>query len=106
MEKKIDVSKLSMDELKQLRKDVEKAIKGFADRRRAEARKALESVAKDHGMTLDEIVGGSGKKRKVKPAIKYVNPDNPLQTWSGRGRQPGWYKTAVASGKKPESMEI
>ncbi|MBT8417454.1 MAG: H-NS histone family protein [Silicimonas sp.] len=106
MAKKIDLSKLSMDELKQLSKDVEKAKKGFAERRRAEARKALDAVAKDHGMSVDEILGASGKKRKVKPAIKYVNPDNPLQTWSGRGRQPGWYKTAVASGKKPESMEI
>lgn len=105
MAKKIDLSKMSMDELKQLSKDVEKAIKGFADRRRAEARKALEAVAKDHGMSVDEILGG-GKKRKAKPAIKFVNPDNPAQTWSGRGRQPGWYKSALKAGKSPESMEI
>lgn len=106
MAKKTDLSKFSLDELKQLKKDVETAIKGFSERKRAEARKALEAVAKDHGMTLDEIVGGGGRKRRAKPAIKYVNPDNPLQTWSGRGRQPAWYKSAVASGKSPESMEV
>lgn len=101
-----DLEKFSLDELKTLQKDVEKAIKGFADRRRAEALKAVEAVAKEHGMSLDEIVGGKGKKRVAKPAIKYVNPDNPLQTWSGRGRQPAWYKDAVKGGKSPESMEI
>lgn len=106
MAKKFDLSKMSLDELKQLSKDVDKAIKQFSERRRAEARKAIETVAKDHGMSVEEILGATGRKRKTKPAIKYVNPDNPLQTWSGRGRQPGWYKTAVEGGKPPESMEV
>ena len=106
MAKKFDLEKMSMEELGQLKKEVEAAIKGYSDRRRAEARKAIEAVAREHGMTVDEVLGNKGRKRVTKPAIKYVNPDNPLQTWSGRGRQPGWYKDAVKSGKKPESMEI
>ena len=106
MVKKIDLSKMSMDELKDLKKDVEAAIKGFAERRRAEALKALEAVAKEHGMSVDEIVGGRAKGRKAKAPAKYANPGNPSETWSGRGRQPGWYKDAIAAGKSPESMAI
>lgn len=106
MAKKTDLSKMSMDELKQLKKDVDTAIKGFAERKRAEAMKAIEAVAKEHGLSIDEIVGGKGKKRKTKAPAKYANPANPAETWSGRGRQPAWYKAAIAEGKAPESLEI
>lgn len=106
MVKKTDLAKLSMEELKQLRKDVDVAIKGFADRRRAEAMKAIEAVAKQHGMSVDDIVGGKSRKRRGKTPAKFANPQEPSQTWSGRGRQPAWYKTAIAAGKKPESMAV
>lgn len=106
MVKKNDLSKLSLDELKTLKKDVEAAISGFAEKKRAEAMKAIEAVAKDHGMSVDEILGSKGKKRKSKAPAKFANPDNPTETWSGRGRQPTWYKVAVESGKAPESMAI
>lgn len=106
MVKKIDLSKLSMDELKQLKKDVDTAITGFAERRRAEAMKALEAVAKEHGMTVNEIVGGKGKKAKAKAPAKYANPADTSETWSGRGRQPAWFKAALKSGKSAESLTI
>ena len=102
--KKIDLSKHSMEELKALQKDVEKAIKDFAKRKRAEAMKEFQAVAKKHGLSVDDIVGGKGKKAKA-PA-KYANPDNPSETWSGRGRQPAWYKKAIKSGKSASALEI
>lgn len=101
-----DLSKMKLEELKQLRKDVEKAIASFQDRKRAEARKALEAVAKEHGMSLEDIVGGRKKGKKAKAPAKYRNPANDDETWSGRGRQPAWFKDAVAKGKKPESLAI
>ena len=106
MAKKTDLSKMSLDELKQLKKDVDAAIKGYSERQRAEAMKAIEAVAKEHGMSIDEIIGGKGRKRKAKAPAKFANPGNPNETWSGRGRQPGWYKDAVSTGKAPESMAI
>ena len=105
MVKKPDLSKMSIDELKALKKDVESAIDGFAERKRAEAFKAIQEVAKKHGMSVDEIVGKS-VKRKAKSVAKYANPENASQTWSGRGRQPAWFKAAMVAGKDPASMEI
>jgi len=104
--KKIDLTKLSLEELKSLRKDVEKAIVGFQERQRSEALKELKAVAAKHGMSVEEIVGGKAKKGKAKAPAKYRNPSDANETWSGRGRQPAWYKDAVAKGAKPESMEI
>jgi DNA-binding protein H-NS len=102
--KKTDLSKLSLDDLKAMKKDVEKAIKDFAKRKRSEAMKEIQAVAKKHGISMDDIVGGKGKKAKAAP--KYANPSNASETWSGRGRQPAWYKEALKAGKKPETMEI
>lgn len=104
--KKIDLSKLSLDDLKTLKKDVERAIVDFQKRKRDEAIKEMQAVAKKHGLSLDEVVGGKAKGRKSKAPAKYRNPENPDQDWSGRGRQPAWFKSALAAGKKPESMEI
>lgn len=106
MAKKIDLSKLTLDDLKALQKDVAKAIGDFHDRQRAEVLKEMEALAKKHGMSIDDVVGGKGKKRKAKAAAKYRNPENPSDTWSGRGRQPAWYKSAIEAGKKPESMAV
>jgi DNA-binding protein H-NS len=37
---------------------------------------------------------------------KYRNPDNPSETWSGKGNRPLWVETALAEGKSLESLEI
>ena len=104
MAAKMDLGKLSLEELKALKKDVDKAIAGFQDRQRNEALKKVEAIAKEHGMSVDELIGK--KTRKPKAPAKYRNPAKASDTWSGRGRQPGWFKEAIASGAKPESLEI
>lgn len=106
MAAKIDLGKFSLDELKALRADVDKAISGFQERKRAEAMKEIEAVAKKHGVALDDLVGAKGKRRKAKAAPKYRNPENAGETWSGRGRQPAWFKAALANGKSPDSMAL
>lgn len=106
MAAKMDLGKLSLDELKSLQKNVEKEIKNFKNRARDAAMKDLQAVAKKHGITVDEIIGKKGKGRKAAAPAKYRNPDDSSQTWSGRGRQPQWYKAAIAKGKTPKSLEI
>jgi len=99
----INLDKLSLDELKSLRKDVDAAIKGFEKRKRKEALIAAQKAAQEHGFNLDEILGGKGT---VKGAPKYANPANADQTWTGRGRQPNWVKAALSDGKSLEDLAI
>lgn len=105
MAAKVDLDKMSMEELKSLKKDVDKAIAGYVSRKREEALKEVQAVAKKHGLSVDDLMGAKGKRKSKAPA-RFRNPDDASQTWSGRGRQPAWYKDAVNSGKKPESLEI
>ncbi len=48
----------------------------------------MTALAEKHGLTLREVFGGRGKGKLVAP--KYANPDDPSQTWAGRGRKPLW----------------
>ena len=39
---------------------------------------------------------------KVLP--KYRNPENPAETWSGRGKQPRWLSAQLRSGKELDNL--
>ncbi|KGM48819.1 H-NS family nucleoid-associated regulatory protein [Pseudooceanicola atlanticus] len=101
----IELDTMSLDELKKLRKDVDAAIKSFEDRKKKAALAELEAKAAELGFNLSDLTGAAAKGRKVNPP-KYRHPENPETTWSGRGRQPDWFKEALAAGTKPEDMLI
>ena len=107
---KVNLDKMSLDDLKALQKDVTKAIASFEKRKVDEARKAIEALAKKHGVSLDDVLPGKrkarGKAAKAKAPAKFRNPNNAEETWSGRGRQPDWFKKAEKAGKSRESMAI
>lgn len=95
---KVDVGSLSLEELETLHKDVTKAISTFKERQRLEAIAALETKAKEMGFNLFDLTGGA--KRKGSGGFpKFVHPENPALTWTGRGRQPAWIKEGLAAGK-------
>lgn len=100
-----DLNSLSLEELKKLRKDVDAAIRSFEDRKKKAALAELEAKAAELGFSLNDLTGGSGRTRKVNPP-KYRHPEDPTQTWSGRGRQPEWFKELVSSGTDPDSLLI
>ncbi|MFZ5964009.1 H-NS family nucleoid-associated regulatory protein [Thalassococcus sp. BH17M4-6] len=101
----VDLENLSKEELKQLKTDVDKALKTIDARRKAEAKKAAEHAAKEYGFSLDELLGASSGKGP-KSAPKYANPADPSQTWTGRGRKPNWVIDALAAGKSLDDMKI
>ena len=111
---KVNLEKMSLAELNQLAKDVAKAVRGYEAKQRAKALKEIQAIAKKHGVSLGDIVGGTaGKKAAKKPgkkrgkvAPKYRNPDDAAQTWTGRGRQPLWFKAAIEAGTTPDDMAI
>lgn len=102
----IDLEKMSRDELTQLRKDIDKAIKSFEKRQRKEALAAAEAAAREKGFSLAQLNGGTAKKPRGAAPPKYRHPENPSVTWSGRGRQPAWYKELIKAGTPEEDLLI
>ncbi len=102
---------MSRKELEKLAGDVEKQLEKLKEMDLKAARDAAEQAAKKHGFSLTDIVGGSGRGRKKggpktvgKP--KYRNPADPSKTWTGKGRQPNWYREGIAKGKKEKDFLI
>ncbi|OAN82215.1 transcriptional regulator [Jannaschia sp. EhC01] len=98
---------MSLEELQAHQRDVEATIKGYERKRRSECLAELKAVAKKHGFTLDDFTGGkSASKSGPKGVAKYANPADTSQTWTGRGRQPNWIKSALAAGKSLDEFAI
>lgn len=100
----MDLNILTLKELKKLRKDVDKTIADFEDRKKREALAELEKKAAEMGFSLSDLAN-VGKVKKVSPA-KYRNPDDAEQTWTGRGRTPLWVKALEAAGGSREDTLI
>ena len=97
----MNLKSMSVDRLVDLRKRVE-AVLGI---KVAETRRSLETqLAKLARSGNGFKFGGTGVRGKVAP--KYRNPDNPSETWAGRGLQPRWLAAALKSGKKLEHFAI
>lgn len=101
-----NLEKMSHKELAQLATEVESAMAAAKKRDKIEARKAAEAAAAQFGFTLADLIPASGKASKSAGAPKYANPDNPAQTWTGKGRQPQWYKAAIENGTDPSTLEV
>ena len=113
----VDLTGMSRKELEKLKSDVEKALKSAEVRDMKAAKKAAEKAAAEFGFSLIDLASGDAapapkrKYKKRKPAkdkgvARYRNPDDTKQTWTGKGRQPNWFKAAMAAGTDPAKLEI
>lgn len=108
-----DLKSLNLRELKSLKRKVDNAIAAYEKRARKDALNAVKDKAKELGFSLNELVGKSdasgsgGTAASRTPAEpKFRNPEDPSQTWSGRGRKPNWIKQAIDDGVDIESLRI
>ena len=120
----IDLTRLSAKELDALIQQAKKRKTTLSKRKPiAVVRSKLAQLAKAEGYSIAELFGGatpkaapvaeSAKGRKStkgyklgKVAPKYRNPDNPAETWAGRGQQPKWMASRIAQGRKLEDFLI
>jgi DNA-binding protein H-NS len=100
-----EIERMTLRELQELELKVKKARATAQDRSRIELRKKIETMIADAGFRLSDIFGGRGGKGRT-VAAKYVNPDDPSETWTGRGRKPRWLTAKIQEGAKIEKFLI
>ena len=102
------LDKMSFAELSELRDSVDAAMIVAQANERKELRAEMEAIAAKAGLTLAEIIGGKrGSAMKgSKVAVKYRNPKDADETWTGRGRKPNWLTAALKKGQKIESFLV
>lgn len=110
-----DLKNMSRKELEKLLADVKKALQAAQARDKRNALKAAERAAAEFGFSLNELEGDKpaksaktkGPKKPKKPSKpKYADPSDATRTWTGKGRQPNWFRAAVEKGIDPTTLEI
>ncbi len=121
----MDLSTQSLAELRRLQTRVETEIRRRKDSARRNLLKRMEKMAAEEGLTLADIIpatsaaaapakaatqrkNASVAAKKSRPAsvIKYRNPANPEQGWTGHGRKPKWAIEWLAEGKSLEDLAV
>jgi len=100
-----ELDRMSLKELQELELKVQRAKVSAQDRGRADLRRKIETIVADAGFKISDIFGGRGGKGRA-VAAKYVNPDDPSETWTGRGRKPRWLNAKLQEGAKLDKFLI
>lgn len=101
----LDLDKMALKELRDLRAKLDRAINSYEDRKRRDALAAIEEAAREHGFNLADLTGAK-PRRTGTVAPKYVNPEDPTMTWTGRGRKPRWVQHNLEGGKQLDDLLI
>ncbi|MDE0968973.1 MAG: H-NS histone family protein [Octadecabacter sp.] len=111
----VDLRNMSRKELEKLAGDVEKSLDKIRKKDLKKVRLEMEKLAAAHGVTVEDIIGNKPPAKaapkktasaKVKSPPKYADSEDKSKTWTGKGRQPEWFKLAIAAGQTPESLAV
>lgn len=99
-----NLEKLTYAQLAEMKAEINALLGKKQAEEKAALKQKLSDMAKAQGFDLDEVVG---KGRRGAVAVKYRDPDNPANTWTGRGRMPRWMTAATKKrGVKKEDFLI
>jgi len=101
----MNLKSMSIDALIGLRGKIDAMLGSkVADERRSLETELAKLSRVETGGGRSKAAFGRGARGKVAP--KYRNPENPSETWAGRGLKPRWLAAALKSGKKLDDFSI
>jgi len=88
--------------------DLQKQKTELLNKSKKETIDKIKVLILQYALTANDIgikpTSKKGSKSKSKPA--FANPNDPTQTWTGKGRQPNWVASYLALGNTLESAKI
>jgi DNA-binding protein H-NS len=101
----VALKSMSIAKLQDLKAKVDAAISEKVSSRREELEAEMSKLeGYTGGARRGRPAGRGGPRGAVAP--KYRNPENPAETWAGRGLRPRWLVAAMKGGKKFEDFAI
>jgi DNA-binding protein H-NS len=101
----MNLKSMSIDALIGLRGKIDAVLGAkVADERRTLESELAKLSRVEAGAGRSKGAFGRGVRGKVAP--KYRNPENPSETWAGRGLKPRWLAAALKSGRKLDDFVI
>ena len=106
---KVNIEKLKLGQLIELKEVVEAALEAQREAARKELKRQMVEMVAAYGFDLTDVVDGkNGRSRKLTPNIapKYRHAKDASLTWTGRGRRPNWLVAELEKGKKLEKLLV
>ncbi|NIA00576.1 H-NS family nucleoid-associated regulatory protein [Massilia sp. CCM 8734] len=97
----MDFTKLTVVDLTALRHAIAAELKNREAAAIEKARTDISAIAASVGIPVAILMGKASTKEtgvKNKAAVKYRDPSNPNNQWTGRGRSPAWVKALETAG--------
>ena len=112
MSKKLNFDAMSVDEMWLLHEEISRILSVRLSSEKRELEKRLAQLRRERdGRPLDRAdapAKDTPRARRKYPRVfpKYRNPEEPSETWSGRGKQPRWLAAALKTGHSIEEFVI
>ena len=103
----ISLEGLSKSEVESLIVRAQRRLEEIDREKETNFRARVLELARSEGVDLDAVFGGAGKggkKSRKSAGVKFRDPSNPGNTWSGRGKRPRWFNDALAQGKSQDDL--
>ncbi|MBS0589073.1 MAG: H-NS histone family protein [Proteobacteria bacterium] len=102
----IDLKGLSKAQLDDIIQRAHSRKQEMDDEKIVKAREKILGILKTEKLTLEQVFPKLGGRKRAPAKPKYRNPANALEIWSGRGKRPRWFNSALAAGKKEKDLLI
>lgn len=107
------LTKLARAELLEIQENVAEALRVTETAAKDDARQKMLELAKESGFDISELFGAKAApaaqqdgRRGRTIRVKYRNPENHEETWTGMGRQPLWLQQKLEAGAKKEDFLV
>jgi DNA-binding protein H-NS len=99
-----DLKSMSVDELWELHEEVAAKLAAKLTQEKALLEGRLKQL--NRPIETNQDVGKSGRRSYPVVLPKFRNPEQPDETWAGRGKQPKWLTKQLKSGKRMDDFRI
>jgi DNA-binding protein H-NS len=101
---------MTVDELWHLYEELSRVLSVRLVSEKQELEKRLTQLQRENKTRVSEATRAASapRERRKYPRVlpKYRNPDEPSETWSGRGKTPRWLTAALTTGHTIEEFAI
>lgn len=97
----MNIEKMTLSQLTEMLRKVESEIPKAKAREAAALREEMRKLVQDRGLSLQDMIETLAKSAQRTVPVKYRDPKNAANEWSGRGRAPRWFDP-----KHPERFKV
>jgi len=105
----MDLSSLTVAQLRDLQQQIPAEIKRREVQEKANILNEVRAFAKARGYAIEDLLGKEAKVKAVsgtKVKVKYRHPENAELEWTGRGRTPKWVSAWTENGGSLDSLLV